>query len=120
MKKEIDWRLCALALNRKLQALSARLNDECSSDISFDVVSVIRSIMDEFALSSDEPYRFVDFLSLRSRLDSITGMYAKLHFATLAERSRLESEFAKALSDFSFDFSLFGAFQPVSSEVENG
>lgn len=117
MKQEIDWRLCAIALNRKLQALSARLNEECNSNISFDVVSVLRSIMDEFCLSSDEPCKFVDYLSLRSKLDSLTGMYVKLRFATLAERSRLESDFAKELADFSFDFGVFGAFQPVGSEV---
>ena len=117
MKNEkIDCKLCALALNRKLQALSARLNDECNSNLSYDVVSFVRSIMSEFGLSSDEPYKFVDYLSLRSQLDSLTGMYAKLHFATLSERPRLESEFAKKLSDFSFNFSVFGAFQPVASE----
>lgn len=112
---KIDWKLCALALNRKLQALSARLNDECSSNPSYDVVSVLRSVMDEFGLSSDEPFKFVDYLSLRSQLDSLTGMYAKLHFASLSDRPRLELEFAKQFSDFSFNFGLFGAFLPVTS-----
>lgn len=114
---QIDWKLCAFALNRKLQALSSRLNEECSSNISLDVVSVLRSIMDEFGLSSDESCKFVDYLSLRSQLDSLTGMFVKFRFVTLAERSRLESDFAKELSEFSFNFALFGAFLPVTSEV---
>lgn len=110
---KIDWKLCSLALNRKLQALSARLNEECSSNLSYDVVSVVRSIMDEFGLFSDEPYKFVDYLSLMSQLDSLTGMYAKLRYASLDDRPRLEFEFAKELSDFSFNFGLFGAFLPA-------
>lgn len=117
---KIDWKLCASVLARKLQALSARLNDECSSSTSLDVVNVVRSIMDEFGLSSDEPCKFVDYLSLRSQLDSLTGMYARLRFATFAERPHLEAAIAKKLSDFSFDFDLFGAFQSVPGEVNHG
>lgn len=72
MKNEkIDWQTCALALNRKLNLLTARLQQTEHTSTLFDVVSFSRSLREEFHLETDSDFVKPDFEDLLKSFDEL-------------------------------------------------
>lgn len=97
---DIDWKVCAVALNRKLNAIASRLRDSERVD----------EIVKDFGLNSIEHYPSVDYCDL-VRLDEEVGkLIHSLHFASFSSRGAVLEKLHKAHDDFSMSLCIYGAF----------
>lgn len=106
---KIDWQTCALALNRKLNMLTARLQQTEHTSTSFDVVSFSRSLREEFHLETDSDFVNPDFEELLKSFDDLKHrLFEYQYFA-----NRTTGDYKKILdlaSDISLQLAIHGAF----------
>lgn len=107
---KIDWQTCALALNRKLNLLTARLQQTEHTSTLFDVVSFSRSLRDEFHLETDSDFVKPDFVALRRKYDEIGHLIHQLRYASVSKREALLNRLLELDSEFSMELAIHGAF----------
>lgn len=107
---KIDWHTCALALNRKLNMLTARLQQTEHTSTLFDVVAFSRSLREEFNLSTESDFIKPDFIALQRKYDEIGHLIHQLRDASISKRETLLNRLLELDSEFGMELAIHGAF----------
>lgn len=120
MKKtsEIDWKSCAIALNRKLNNIGVRLRDLEQKSKSSDVSFCARELLAEFQLNTDQKSVLSDSELLMKSFDEIKSLINRYWFVSVPHRDELIQRIASLSADFSMNLAIHFSFIPVEFEGE--
>ena len=66
---KIDWQVCALGLNNKLNLIAAKLKQSVNENPSYDIACYAQELLDTFKLDTDVTYRYVGVDALASGIN---------------------------------------------------
>ena len=114
----VDWKSCAIALNRKLNNIGARLKDLEQNSKSFDVSFCARELLDEFQLHTDQRSVLPDSELLLKSFDEIKALISRYPFVSVPNREELWQRIASLSADFSMNLAIHFSFIPAEFEGE--
>lgn len=114
---KIDWQVCALGLNKKLNLIAAKLKQSVKENPSFDIACYARELLDTFKLDTDVTYRYVGVESLASGIDDARKLCNDAVWATFSSKQHKLADLQKKLSALSMDASIAMAFEPLKELV---
>lgn len=108
--KEPNWKECAIALNRKLNLIGARLKLIEKQSLIYDVCQTARELVEEFHLDTDQKFVHPAFDELVKLDNEVSLLLCRYNFVPFASRAPLFEQLQKKHSEFSFQLGLYGAF----------
>lgn len=110
---KIDWQVCALGLNNKLNLIAAKLKKSVKDNPSYDIAHYAQELLDTFKLDTDVTYRHVGVESLASGINDSLQLCNAVKWASFGTRRVKLDELQKKLSALSMDASIAMAFEPL-------
>ena len=118
----IDWKTCAVALNRKLNGVASYLDDTCKHASLYDVAKYAESVIDAFSLHGEfgKPLSSsVDSLySIQEKFEVIASLASRLRWCTNSQRLKLLGELQRVVGSVSEELAVFVAvIAPLKKEL---
>lgn len=115
---KIDWQVCALGLNKKINLIAACLKQSVKENPSFDIAHYAQELLDTFKLDTDVIYRHVGVESLASGINDCLQLCNAVKWSSFSAKRVKLDELQKKLSALSIDASIAMSFEPpLFSEV---
>lgn len=108
--KEPNWKDCAIALNRKLNLIGARLKLIEKQSLTDDVCQVVRELVEEFRLDTEQKFVHPEIRQLSKRASEVSALLSALRFTPVDRRMLALDELYMKASSLAFDLSLVEAF----------
>lgn len=108
--KEPNWKDCALALNRKLNLIGARLKLIEKQSLTYDVCQTARELVEEFHLDTEQKFIHPEIRQLSKRAAEVSALLNAFRFMSFDRRLVALDELCTKASSLSFDISLMEAF----------
>lgn len=110
LANEPNWKECAIALNRKLNLIGARLKLIEQKSLTYNVCQTAKELIDEFHLDTDQKFIHPEVRDLSKRASEVSALLNALRFTPVDRRLlALDELYAKA-SSLALDLSMLEAF----------
>lgn len=110
LANEPNWKECAIALNRKLNLIGARLKLIEKQSLTYDVSQTARELVEEFHLDTEQKFIHPTYDQLRLLDNEIGSLLHRYVFASAEARDSIMKLLHEKHSDFSIQLALYGAF----------
>lgn len=110
LAKEPNWKECAIALNRKLNLIGARLKLIEKQSLTYDVCVTAKELVEEFHLDTEQKFVHPSFDELVKLDNEVGALIHRYYLAPFASRNSIFELLQKKHSDFSIQLGLYGAF----------
>lgn len=108
--KEPNWKDCAIALNRKLNLIGARLKLIEKQSLTYDVCQTARELVEEFRLDTEQKFIHPEVRDLSKRASEVSALLSALRFTPVDRRLVALDELHTKASSLAFDLSMLEAF----------
>lgn len=108
--KEPIWKECAIALNRKLNLIGARLKLIERQSLSCDVCQTARELVEEFHLDTEQKFIHPELRDLSRRASEVSALLNAFRFTPVDRRIVALDELYTKASSLASDLSLMEAF----------
>lgn len=108
--KKINWKECAIALNRKLNLIGARLKLIEKQSLTYDVCQTARELIEEFHLDTEQEFIHPDIRELSKRASEVSALLNAFRFTPVDRRIVALDELHQKASSLATELSLVEAF----------
>lgn len=108
--EKINWKECAIALNRKLNLIGARLKLIEKQSLTYDVCQTARELVEEFHLDTDQKFIHPELRELSKRAFEVSALLGAIRFTPVDRRLIALDELHVKASSLALDLSLMEAF----------
>lgn len=110
LNEKINWKDCAIALNRKLNLIGARLKLIEKQSLTDDVCQTARELVEEFHLDTEQKFIHPELRDLCNRAFEVSVLLNAFRFTPVDRRILALDELCKKASSLATDISLMEAF----------
>lgn len=108
--KEPNWKECAIALNRKLNLIGARLKLIEKQSLIYDVCQTAKELVEEFHLDTEQKFIHPEVRDLSKRAFEVSALLSALRFTPVDRRLLALDELHQKASSLASDISMLEAF----------
>lgn len=108
--KEPDWKECAIALNRKLNLIGARLKLIEKESLTDDVCQTARELVEEFHLDTEQKFIHPEIRQLSKRASEVSALLNAFRYTPVDRRILALDELYTKASSLACDLSLMEVF----------